>query len=300
MLALVSSELAERDRWPLKNSLDRTHRPQARSVKGFPPILFRSEEREDQFEHLGALQTRVQRQLPDETELSYAANCLEMCTTSIVHEVNQPLSAIVTNAETCLRRLDRAEPDLELIRELVRRVIVDARRASEIVVGVSDMAKGKTPRYRPLQLNAIIEESIASLRHEFQSREVAVSLDLTSNLPAVEGDRIQLQQVVVNLLVNAAQAMSTLMTGRSISIRTVLSSHDIVHCSIEDAGPGIEPAHLPHLFGHSFTTKVGGKGIGLQISRSIVEAHGGWIKADNHSSLGGARFTFTLPASIGD
>ena len=219
---------------------------------------------------------------------------------SIAHEVNQPLGAIVTNAETCLRRLDQAAPDLELIRQLARRVIADARRASEIVVRASDLANGKAPRYVPLPFNAIIEESIACLRHDFQSRDITVVLDLTAKLPPVEGDRTQLQQVVVNLLINAAQAMATSTAGRSILIRTVLACGDNVHCSIEDDGPGIEPAHLPHIFGHCFTTKQGGMGIGLQISKSIVEAHGGSIAADNKSALGGARFSFTLPAIAGE
>jgi len=288
MLALVSSELAGRDRRPLNIALDRyAHRPQAsRSGKCPQPTAFRGQDREEPAED--AFEGLRQRQLLYERSLS------------IAHEVNQPLSAIVTNAETCLRRLDQAAPDLDLIRELARRVIADARRASEIVVSVSDMAKGKAPRYLPLSLNAIIEESIASLRHEFQSSKIAVSLDLASGLPAIEGDRIQLQQVIVNLLVNAAQAMATSIIGRSILIRTGLSSPGTVHCSIEDDGPGIEPAHLPHIFGHFFTTKEGGMGIGLQISKSIVEAHGGRIVADNNCALGGARFTITLPGVAGD
>lgn len=307
MLALVSSELADHDRRPL---LDRyAHRPPTpRSAKGLQPIALRGQDRHDREEQpgqFGAFQSLFQRQLRDErparapTEPAYAPDSIEMCTMSIAHEVNQPLSAIVTNGETCLRRLDRDEPDLELIRELVRRVIADARRASEIVVRASDMAKGKAPRYLPLSFNAIIEETIASLRHEFQSREIAVSLDLAAGLPAIEGDRVQLQQVVVNLLVNAAQAMATSTAGRNILIRTRLSSSNAVYCSIEDDGPGIEPAHLPHVFGHFFTTKEGGMGIGLQISKSIVEAHGGRIAADNNSALGGARFTITLPGGIG-
>ena len=308
MLALVSSELADHERRPLNISLDRhAHRPQpSRSVKCLQPMAFRGLDRdddgdepaEDAFESLRQRQLLYERSRKTQAELAYAASGLEMCAISIAHEVNQPLCAIVTNAETCLRRLDQAAPDLELIRELARRVIADARRASEIVVSVSDVAKGKAPRYLPLSFNAVIEESIASLRHEFQSREIAVSLDLACDLPAIEGDRIQLQQVIVNLLVNAAQAMAA-STGRSILIRTRLSSSDAVYCSIEDDGPGIQPAHLPHIFGHFFTTKEGGMGIGLQISKSIVEAHGGRIAADNNSALGGARFTITLPGGIG-
>jgi signal transduction histidine kinase len=311
MLALVSSELADRDRRAVI-SLDRgPQRPQAsQAAKCLQPITLRSQDRAepagDAFESLRQRQLIHERSRQTQAELAYAAGRLEMCSMSIAHEVNQPLSAIVTNGETCLRRLDRDEPDLDLIRELVRRVIADARRASEIVVSVSDMAKGTAPRHLPLPFNAVIEEAVASLRHEFQSKDIAVSLDLAAGLPPVEGDRIQLQQVVVNLLVNAAQAISTgekfanSTAGGGILIRTSLSSLGAVHCSIEDAGPGIAVAHLPHLFGHFFTTKRGGKGIGLQISKSIVEAHGGWIGADNKSALGGARFSFTLPGNVGD
>jgi signal transduction histidine kinase len=303
MLALVSSELADLDRRTLI-PLDRgPHRPQpGRAAKCLQPMTLRSKDApaEDKFEGLRQRQLLYERSRKAQAELAHAASRPEMSAMSIAHEVNQPLCAIVTNAETCLRRLDQAAPDLELIRELARRVIADARRASEIVVRASDLANGKAPRYVPLPFNAIIEESIACLRHDFQSRDITVALDLTAQLPPVEGDRTQLQQVVVNLLVNAAQAMATSTAGRSILIRTVLASGDTVHCSIEDDGPGIEPAHLPHIFGHCFTTKQGGMGIGLQISKSIVEAHGGRIAADNNSALGGARFSFTLPGIAGE
>src|ERR1700733_8837221 len=242
MLALVSSELADRDRRTLI-PLDRgPHRPQAgRPGKCLQPIALRSKDRdqpaEDVFEGLRQRQSLYEWSRKAQAELASAASRPEMSAMSIAHEVNQPLCAIVTNAETCLRRLDQAAPDLDLIRELARRVIADARRASEIVVRASDLANGKAPRYVPLPFNAIIEESIACLRHDFQSRDITVALDLTAKLPPVEGDRTQLQQVVVNLLVNAAQAMATSTAGRSILIRTVLASGDTVHCSIEDDGP---------------------------------------------------------------
>ena len=305
MLALVSSELTDRDRRSLI-PLDRgPHRaPAARAANSLQPIAWHSpdleQSAEDAFESLRQRQMLYERSRKAQADLAVAANRLEMCTMSIAHEVNQPLCAIVTNAETCLRRLDQAEPDLELIRELARRVIADARRASEIVGRVSDMAKGKAPRHLPLPFNTIIEESIAFLRHEFQSRNIAVSLDLAPNLPSVEGDRVQLQQVVANVLINAVQAMTGAAAGRGILIRTRLSAPACVLCSIEDDGPGIEPGHLPDLFDPFFTTKEGGMGIGLQISKSIVEAHGGSIKADNRSALGGARFTIALPGTAGN
>jgi C4-dicarboxylate-specific signal transduction histidine kinase len=221
-------------------------------------------------------------------------------TVSIAHEVNQPLAAIVTNGETCLRWLDRAGHDVEVIRELTRRVIRDARRASDIVDRVRTMAKRQTPRYTPLPLNEIIEEAMVFLRHEFQSGDIKVSLDLDPDLPAVAGDRTQLQQVIVNLVVNAVQAMTESTTApHDLLVRTVLSASGDVCCSVEDDGPGISPAHLPRLFDGFFTTKESGMGMGLPISQSIIESHGGWIGADNESTLGGARFSFTLPADDG-
>jgi signal transduction histidine kinase len=224
---------------------------------------------------------------------------LGLLTAAMAHEVSQPLAAIITNGETCLRWLDRAEPDTKRGGELAKRVIADARRASEIVARIRTMAKPKAPRCTPLSLNEIIEESLVFLRHEFQSRDIVLSLDLASDLPRVVGDRTQMQQVVLNLAVNAAQAVTDPTKACStILVRTALSTPGMIHCSIEDDGPGIESAQLPNVFGAFFTTKDSGIGLGLPISRSIIEAHGGWIAADNGSALGGARFSFALPANV--
>jgi signal transduction histidine kinase len=125
-----------------------------------------------------------------------------------------------------------------------------------------------------------------------------VSLDLARGLPQIVGDRTQLQQVIVNLTINAAQAMTQLAAAaRGIYVRTMLADPATVCCSIEDSGPGIDPEHLPRLFDSFFTTKDTGMGMGLAICQSIVEAHGGRIRADNNSALGGARFSFDLPAN---
>jgi PAS domain S-box-containing protein len=217
---------------------------------------------------------------------------------SIAHEVNQPLAAIITNGETGLRRLARLEPDIEKIRELIGRMISDARRAHEIVDRIRGMTTRQGPHRTALSLNDVIQASMELLRHEFQSRSVSVSLDLEPTLPCVVGDRTQLQQVVVNLAINAVQAMAqSVGTRRSISIRALKSDSKTVSCTVEDSGPGIEARHLPHLFESFFTTKVAGMGMGLSICRSIVEAHQGQIRADSESTLGGARFTFSLPAN---
>lgn len=214
---------------------------------------------------------------------------------SIAHEVNQPLAAIVTTGESALRRLAQDEPDLERARMLTKRMVADARRASEIIDRTREIASQRAPEQKPLSINDIINESLSFLRHDLELRGIVVSLDLARELPQIVGDRIELQQVVVNLTVNAAQAMTQLVPAdRCVSVRTMLSDSETVSCSIEDSGPGIDPEHLPRLFDSFFTTKDGGMGMGLAMCRSIVEAHGGRIRADNNSALGGARISFDL------
>jgi len=216
-------------------------------------------------------------------------------TASIAHEVNQPLAAIITNAETGLRWLSHPDPEVEKVRQLTTRVVADARRASEIIDRIRVMATRRTPEPTLLSLNDIIEESLVFLSHEFQSRGVSVSLDLAPELPQIVCDRTQLQQVVVNLAINAVQAMAQ-SGDRNFLVRTRLSEPETVCCIIEDSGPGIDPTHLSRLFDSFFTTKDAGMGMGLAICRSIIEAHDGHIRADNNSALGGARFRFVLPA----
>jgi C4-dicarboxylate-specific signal transduction histidine kinase len=217
---------------------------------------------------------------------------------SIAHEVNQPLAAVRTNGETGLRLLDRLEPNVPKARELMQRILNDAGRAADIIARIRAMASGRAPQRTALAPHDVISESMLFFRHELQSREVSVSLELAPTLPQVTGDRTQLNQVIVNLAINAVQAMVQSGTGRrSISIRTVLSDPRTVCCVIEDSGPGIDPTHLSYLFDSFFTTKDTGMGMGLSICRSIIEAHDGHIQADNKSALGGARFRFALPAN---
>ena len=207
-------------------------------------------------------------------------------TASIAHELNQPLSAIMTNGQTSLRWLARLTPDVEKSQELTKHVIADARRASEILDRIRRMASRRAPQQILLPLGEVIEKSIAFLRHEFQSQGISVSLDLAPELPQVIGDRTQLQQVVINLAMNALQAIGQ-SSDRNILVRTALTDPDMVCCAIEDSGPGIDPGSLPRLFESFFTTKDMGMGMGLPICRSIIEAHEGHIRADNESVLGG-------------
>src|SRR5882762_4682886 len=217
---------------------------------------------------------------------------------SIAHEVNQPLAAVRTNGETGLRWLDRSEPNIPKARELMQRILNDADRAADIIARIRAMATGRAPQQTALALHDVIAESMLFLRHELQSKGVSVSLELAPALPQVTGDRTQLNQVIVKLAINAVQALVQSDTARrSISIRTMPSDPETVCCVVEDSGPGIDPTHLPHLFDSFFTTKNTGMGMGLSICRSIIEAHDGHIEADNKSALGGARFSFALPAN---
>jgi signal transduction histidine kinase len=274
------------------------------SVKHLHLIAHETRDKDGRLEYIGAAQDVTRRRLSEEalakarSELAHVARVtsLGVLTASIGHEVNQPLAAIVTNGETSLRWLARPEPDVERARELTRRVVADARRASEIIDRIRAMATGRAPQQTLLSLDDIVEESMVFLRHEFQLRSTSVSLDLAPALPQVVGDRTQLQQVVVNLAINAIQAMAQCGSARrSIFVRTMPSDAESVCCTVEDSGPGIDPMHLPRLFDTFFTTKDTGMGMGLAVSRSIIEAHGGRIRADNDSALGGARFSFALP-----
>jgi signal transduction histidine kinase len=217
-------------------------------------------------------------------------------TASIAHEVNQPLTAIATNSETALRWLARPEPNVAKAHELTRRVVEETRRAVAVITRIRAMASGCAPQPTTLSLHDVIDDAIALLSAEIRAMNVEISLDLLPTLPKLSGDRIQLQQVFVNLVINAAQAMTHANSARRIiSIQTMLIDERTIGCAVEDSGPGIDPQHFNRLFDSFYTTKDFGMGLGLPVSRSIIEAHHGELHADNESNLGGARFSFALP-----
>jgi C4-dicarboxylate-specific signal transduction histidine kinase len=219
-------------------------------------------------------------------------------TASIAHELNQPLAAIATSGEACLRWLDRPQPDVEEVRASNQRMLIDARRASDIISRVRAMATRRGPERTPLLLDDVIREALLFLRHEVQAHHVTVSQHIDPRVPQVLADRTQLQQVIVNLAVNAMRAMEQAGTAdRRLNFRTCAPDEATVLCIVEDSGPGIALEHQPHLFDSFFTTKDCGLGMGLSICRSIIEAHGGRITAENQAGQGGARLCFTLPAN---
>lgn len=213
---------------------------------------------------------------------------------SIAHEVNQPLAAISTNGDACLRWIDRAEPDMEEARAAITRMLSDTRRASDVIRRIRALARRSDPQQLPLDLNEVAGEAAALVQRELASHNVALTLDLGAGLPSVLGDRVQLQQVIINLLINGMQAMSARGMGQ-LRLETVASGDGGVLLSVSDTGPGIAPEDAGRLFEAFYTTKADGMGMGLPICRSIIEAHGGRIAAVARPAPG-ATLQFTLPA----
>ena len=234
-------------------------------------------------------------------------------TASIAHEINQPLAAIVTNADAGLRWLAGDTPNLEETGKAIRRISRDGRRASAVVSRMRSLFKKTPTETELLDLNDVIQEVVAITQTEAQRNRISLRTDFADDLPRMMGDRVQLQQVILNLLVNAIQALSGLSEGprelyvssRKVSQTDAARNEDSSEASsqpeeilieVRDSGPGLDPEHLNRLFEAFYTTKEQGMGMGLTISRSIIEAHGGrlWAKANTPR---GAVFEFTLPIS---
>ncbi|MGN6137157.1 MAG: ATP-binding protein [Aureliella sp.] len=218
---------------------------------------------------------------------------------AIAHEINQPLCAIVSNAQASQRILSAAEPDLEELSGALEDIASDSLRASAVVAKLRGMLQKRQPQSEPLQVNDAVGEAIALMGRQLDQAGVKLALDLKPDLPRVMGDRIQVQQVILNLALNAIDAMShPQLDVRNLTIHTELLDDREVVVRVHDSGPGIDREHLAAVFDAFFTTKPTGIGIGLAISRSIVESHGGRIWA--HSDPGqGATFQFTMPLRKG-
>jgi signal transduction histidine kinase len=216
-------------------------------------------------------------------------------TASIAHEVNQPLAAVVTNGNACLRWLARAEPDLEEARAAVERIIRDGHRASEVIQRIRALAQKTEPQTAWLDLNEVIREVITLVHSEVLMERVSLRAELSAALPPVRGDRIQLQQVIMNPVINGIEAMHAVTDRpRELQIRSQRHDADNVLVAVQDSGIGLDPQNMARLFDAFFTTKAGGMGMGLAISRSIIEAHGGRLWASANAGPG-ATFQCTLP-----
>jgi C4-dicarboxylate-specific signal transduction histidine kinase len=220
-------------------------------------------------------------------------------TASIAHEVNQPLSGIITNASTCLRMLKSDPPNIEGARETVQRTIRDGNRASEVIARLRTLLSKKQIDVEPLDLNEAAREVIALLSGELERNHVILKHEFNDHLPAVNGDRVQLQQVILNLIHNGSDAMVAVNErARQLLVRTETDGN-LVTLSVQDCGVGFSPEIGERIFEPFFTTKQEGMGIGLSVSRSIVEAHRGRLWGVRNDGPG-ATFAFSIPQDAGN
>jgi len=273
------------------------------SVKYLHMIAHGIRDNDGRLEYVGAVQDVTQRKISEEalakarSELAHVASVTSLATltASIAHEVNQPLSGIVTNAGTCLRMLTLDPPNVDGARETARRTIRDGNRASDVITRLRALFSKKHTLAERVHLNDAAREVIALSLSELQRNRVILRSELADDLPLVTGDRVQLQQVILNLLRNASDAMHTVHDRpRELLIRTERDEGDRVLLSVKDAGVGFDPQTADRLFETFYTTKIDGMGVGLYVSRSIIESHQGrlWATLNNGP---GATFSFFIP-----
>jgi PAS domain S-box-containing protein len=273
------------------------------SIKYMHALAQATRDQDGQLEYIAAVQDVTARRLAEEardkarSELTHVARVTSLgtLTASIAHELNQPLSGIVTNASTCLRMLAADPPNVDGARETARRTIRDGNRASEMITRLRALFAKKSVTTQSVDLNEATREVIALSLSELQKNRVILRPELAHDLPLVTGDRVQLQQVILNLLRNASDAMSTVNDRpRDLLIRTEPDDNDRVRLSVSDVGIGLEPQVADKLFEAFYTTKNEGMGIGLSVSRSIVERHYGRLWATPNNGPG-VTFSFSIP-----
>jgi C4-dicarboxylate-specific signal transduction histidine kinase len=218
-------------------------------------------------------------------------------TASLAHEVNQPIAAAVTNANTCLRWLAADIPNVEEARAAATRIVKDGMRAAEIISRTRLLFKKGTPQRELVDVSEVIREMIVLLRSEATRYNITVRMELAADLPRIMGDRVQLQQVLMNLIVNSIEAMKEVDGARELDVKSQRTEKEEVLVSVSDTGVGLPPQQTDQIFNAFFTTKPHGTGMGLRISRSIVESHGGCLWAAGNSPRG-ASFHFALPTKI--
>jgi len=253
------------------------------------------------------LETRVQERTKElrqanenlrerEAELTHVTRVMTIgeLTASIAHEVNQPLAAIVTNGNACLRWLGSDTPNLSEGRQAVQRIIKDSYRASEVIARIRTLVKKAPPRNDLVDLNEVIVEALALAQDEARRTRVSLKQQLKDDLPRVRGDRVQLQQVILNLIINGLEAIAKSKDGaRELSISSDVDDENSVIVTVKDSGDGLDSANLERVFDAFYTTKAEGMGMGLAISRTIIESHGGRLWATPNSPKG-AVFQFKL------
>jgi len=256
----------------------------------------------DQHEYMGALMDITQATETQQTlhrtmaELAHVSRVttLGQLAASIAHEVTQPMAAIVTCGSSALRWLQRETPEIAEAEESIEQVIRDATRASDIIRQIRAMAQKSEPKYVDIGVDRLMTDSLELVRREMQDHQVAAVLDLDAPSAVVHGDWTQLQQVMVNLMVNAAQAMAQMPNRRRLTLATRVQADGAVLMIVSDTGPGIPPKAMDQLFNPFYTTKADGMGMGLSICRNIVESHGGSIMAESPPE-GGAKMIVRMP-----
>jgi C4-dicarboxylate-specific signal transduction histidine kinase len=245
-----------------------------------------------------AARTRAKEELDQlQSDLAHMNRVATMgqMSASIAHEVSQPITGALTNANVALRLLPADPPNTDVLRGAIERIVRDCNRAGDVLERVRALAKKAPTRQDIIDVNEAIGETMGLAQGEVVRRRVSVQASFAGDLPPVDGDRVQLQQVILNLIINAAEAMSAVPEGsRHLTISTGLTAAGEVLVAVQDSGPGIDPAHVDRIFGAFYTTKASGLGMGLSISRVIIEAHGGRLWATNAPP--GALFQLTLPA----
>jgi signal transduction histidine kinase len=214
-------------------------------------------------------------------------------TASLAHEIKQPIAAAVTDAQTCLRWLSRGQPDVAEARDAASRVIKDATRAADIISRIGLLFKKGAPQRELVDVNEIIQEMIVILRYEASRNSISIRGELANDLPRTMADRVQLQQVLMNLMLNGIEAMRDSRPAGELAISSRREDGQLL-ISVSDDGVGLPPEQSAQIFDAFFTTKPKGTGMGLPISRSIIESHGGRLWVTAHSGRG-ATFQFTLP-----
>ncbi len=275
------------------------------SVKYLHLIAHGIRDNDGQLEYIGAVQDVTQRQISEEalararSELAHVTSVTSLATltASIAHELNQPLSGIVTNASTCLRMLTLDPPNVDGARETARRTIRDGNRASDVITRLRALFSKKDTIAERVDLNCATKEVVALSLSELQRDRVILRCELVEDLPVVTGDRVQLQQVILNLLRNGSDAMKTVHDRpRDLLIRTEREEGDRALLSVTDAGIGFDPQSMDKLFQAFYSTKNDGMGIGLSVSRSIIEQHDGRLWATLNDGPG-ATFSFSIPGT---
>jgi len=278
------------------------------SVKHVHVVSHCAQGRDGQREYIGAIQDVTQRRASEETlgalrsELARMAkiNSLGALTASIAHEVNQPLSGVITNASTCLRMLAADPPNIEGAIETARRAIRDGHRASDVITRVRALFSRKSSNTERVNLNDATKEVIALSQSTLKASRVTLKTDFCQDIPPVTGDRVQLQQVILNLLLNASEAMNGVDDRpREILVRTEVDEDARVRLTVQDSGVGFESEGLGKMFETFYTTKSSGMGIGLSISQSIIERHQGTLRAQANNGPG-ATFWFAIPRAGSD